>query len=351
MDARIVTAFPSLSSAPDPAVMSLPATATHRLLREAPALCAVISALHQRGWCDGTGGNFSSVLCPDPLALLMAPSGVDKGSLQPTDLIVVDGEGQVILGEGKPSAETLLHLAIIQTTGAGAVLHTHSQAATLLSQWQLSEAADGFIGTTESEAVAEPADSGLATGLGPKPVAPSPHTAVAPLLPHPEAPSPSSPFPVTHAATLSPRPNHIHQDPQSASQERLALSPQSRSHPLAPSQLDGLSAGQQSTSPALLGHLRLVGLEMLKGLEGIRSHTTPVAIPILANSQDMRELSHAALAHLATAPYGLLIAGHGLYAWGDSLSQARRHLEILEFLLEQHWRQLLLSSVIHNKLR
>lgn len=330
MDARIVTVFPSLSSAPDPAVMSLPATATHRLLREAPALCAVISALHQRGWCDGTGGNFSSVLCPDPLALLMAPSGVDKGSLQPTDLIVVDGEGQVILGEGKPSAETLLHLAIIQTTGAGAVLHTHSQAATLLSQWQIPEAAAGFIGTTDSEAVAEPADSGLATGLGPKLVVPSPHTPVAPLSPHP---------------------NQLHQDPQSGSQERLALAPQSRPHPLAPSQLDGPSADQQSTSPALLGHLRLVGLEMLKGLEGIRSHTTPVVIPILANSQDMRELSHAALAHLATAPHGLLIAGHGLYAWGDSLSQARRHLEILEFLLEQHWRQLLLSSVIENKLR
>ena len=34
---------------------------------------------------------------------------------------------------------------------------------------------------------------------------------------------------------------------------------------------------------------------------------------------------------------GLLVAGHGLYAWGESLSNARRHVEILEFLLSAHW--------------
>ncbi|MFN9645252.1 MAG: class II aldolase/adducin family protein [Cyanobacteriota bacterium] len=88
---------------------------------------------------------------------------------------------------------------------------------------------------------------------------------------------------------------------------------------------------------------------MLKGLEGIRSHTTAIAIPILANSQDMRQLSLAALPHLDRAPHGLLIAGHGLYAWGDCLSQARRHLEILEFLLEQHWRQCLLNALLRTE--
>ena len=46
---------------------------------------------------------------------------------------------------------------------------------------------------------------------------------------------------------------------------------------------------------------------------------------------------------LSKAPQGLLIAGHGLYAWGQDLSSAQRHLEILEFLLEQRWRQLLLA--------
>ena len=98
------------------------------------ALCGAMAAIHRRGWCDGTGGNFSCVSHRDPLRLLMAPSGVDKGSVSPEALIVVDGEGQVIQGRGRASAETLLHLAIIQITGAAAVLHTHSQSGTLLSQ-------------------------------------------------------------------------------------------------------------------------------------------------------------------------------------------------------------------------
>jgi methylthioribulose-1-phosphate dehydratase len=40
-----------------------------------------------------------------------------------------------------------------------------------------------------------------------------------------------------------------------------------------------------------------------------------------------------------------LISGHGLYAWGDDLAMAKRHLEILEFLLEQHWRELQLRGL------
>ena len=88
--------------------------------------------LHRRGWCDGTGGNFSVVVEQEPLRLLMAPSGVDKGSVQAQDLIEVNRNGDVIRGVGRASAETLLHLRIIDCCGAGAVLHTHSLSATLL---------------------------------------------------------------------------------------------------------------------------------------------------------------------------------------------------------------------------
>jgi methylthioribulose-1-phosphate dehydratase len=45
----------------------------------------------------------------------------------------------------------------------------------------------------------------------------------------------------------------------------------------------------------------------------------------------------------------LLIAGHGLYAWGRDLANAHRHLEILEFLLEQRWRQLLLQTLSQHR--
>ena len=105
-------------------------------------LSQTMAAIHARGWCDGTGGNFSCVLSRDPLILLMAPSGVDKGTVAPEALIQVDDRAQVVAGEGRASAETLLHLEIVARTGAGAVLHTHSHAATLLSDWCLEEGMD-----------------------------------------------------------------------------------------------------------------------------------------------------------------------------------------------------------------
>ncbi|CAK6700844.1 methylthioribulose 1-phosphate dehydratase [Synechococcus sp. CCY9201] len=207
----------------------------------ATQLTEAMVAIHQRGWCDGTGGNFSCVRQQEPLQLLMAPSGVDKGSVEPEQLILVDGNARVISGHGKASAETLLHLAIVAEAGAGAVLHTHSQAATLLSSWALGQE--------------ERAESGCAA---------------------------------------------------------LAIS----------------------------------GLEMLKGLQGVSTHATTIHIPVLPNDQDLQSLSSAARPHLAQAPHGLLIGGHGLYAWGRDLGEAQRHLEILEFLLEQRWRRLLLQSLM-----
>ena len=91
------------------------------------------------------------------------------------------------------------------------------------------------------------------------------------------------------------------------------------------------------------GGIAIAGLEMLKGLEGVTTHDCTITVPVLANDQNLERLSQAARPHLKQAPHGLLIAGHGLYAWGVSLSAAKRHLEILEFLLEQTWRERLLG--------
>ena len=55
----------------------------------------------------------ATVLEREPLRLLMAPSGVDKGRMQADHLIQVNRDGAVISGSGKASAETLLHLRII----------------------------------------------------------------------------------------------------------------------------------------------------------------------------------------------------------------------------------------------
>ena len=184
-------------------------------------LTKTIEKLHRRRWCDGTGGNFSVVVQKDPVLLLMAPSGVDKGRLQPDQLLVVNEFHEVLDGAGKASAETQLHLAIISKIGAGAVLHTHSVTGTVLSRRHAEE-----------------------------------------------------------------------------------------------------------------GQIRLEGLEMLKGLNGIHSHDTHVDLPVVRNNQDMNVLAedfHQQIQHL---PQGILVEGHGLYAWGDNLQQAERHVEIIEFLLD-----------------
>ena len=99
------------------------------------ALSDTIRDLHQRGWCDGTGGNFSLVLQKTPLRLLMAPSGIEKRNIEADELIEVDSSGNVIQGEGRASAETDMHLKIIEQTNAKAVLHTHSITATWLSNY------------------------------------------------------------------------------------------------------------------------------------------------------------------------------------------------------------------------
>jgi methylthioribulose-1-phosphate dehydratase len=83
---------------------------------------------------------------------------------------------------------------------------------------------------------------------------------------------------------------------------------------------------------ARIGKIQLEGWEMLKGLKGITSHETSIDIPIVPNNQNIKELSQTVRPYLSSSLPGLLVAGHGLYAWGNSLEEAQRHVEILEFL-------------------
>jgi methylthioribulose-1-phosphate dehydratase len=101
------------------------------------------------------------------------------------------------------------------------------------------------------------------------------------------------------------------------------------------------------------GSLRIEGFEMLKGLEGIGTHDTSEEVPIFANSQDMAELSGRIRERFAQADWsdprrpplhGLLLSGHGLYTWGRDLAEARRHIEIHEFLFEVVARSRMLAA-------
>ena len=192
--------------------------------RAADALVRHVSRICERGWCDGTGGNYSVVLEEQPLRLLITRSGIDKRTIGHNDLLVVGSDARPLDGEStSPSAEALLHAAIVGETDAGAVLHTHSVWGTLLGEKFL--ARHGF---------------------------------------------------------------------------------------------------------------RIRGYEMLKGIEGIRDHRAELHVPVVENSQDMDALSVEVVKLLRDDPAlrVFLIAGHGLYAWGQSIEQAFRHVQIFEFLFQ-----------------
>ena len=178
---------------------------------------------YARGWVLGTSGNFSAVVARKPLRLAITSTGLDKGSLRPEQFLEMDETANVIRGNGRPSAEALLHLAIVRSVDAGAVLHTHSVWSTVLSG--------------------------------------------------------------THA-------RH--------------------------------------------GAIALEGYEMLKGLAGVATHKHREWLPILENTQDMVELAGRVSRTLGQTPgiHGFLLQEHGLYTWGESLAEAKRHVEILEFLME-----------------
>jgi methylthioribulose-1-phosphate dehydratase len=189
----------------------------------ADSLAMVGRRFFGRGWVLGTSGNFSVVTSRDPLRLAITASSVDKGALEPSQILDVDETCGVHGGIGNPSAETLLHFEIVRRRGAGAVLHTHSVWSTLLSD----------------------------------------------------------------------------------------------SH--------GLDRG-----------LAIEGYEMLKGLDGVRTHDHREWVPIVANDQDMTRLARVVGEALQQHPdaHGILLQRHGLYTWGASLGEAVRHVEILEFLFE-----------------
>jgi methylthioribulose-1-phosphate dehydratase len=97
------------------------------------ALISVGKEFYRRNWVLGTSGNFSVLLNRDPFELLITESGVHKGMMTPQNFLTIDSEAGVISGAGKPSAETLIHLSILDHRAAGCILHTHSVWSTFLT--------------------------------------------------------------------------------------------------------------------------------------------------------------------------------------------------------------------------
>ena len=84
---------------------------------------------------------------------------------------------------------------------------------------------------------------------------------------------------------------------------------------------------------ASAGHIRLEGYELQKAFHGNNTHDDRMDVPVFANTQDMPTLAAQVEALLDRQKlWGYLIDGHGLYAWGRDMAEARHHLEAFEFL-------------------
>jgi methylthioribulose-1-phosphate dehydratase len=99
------------------------------------AASQIISAgkfLDSRGMAPATSGNYSMRLNDGCIAITV--SGKHKGRLCDPDIMLVDTQGKP-LEDKKPSDETLLHAQIYELfPDAGAILHVHSVAGTVLTR-------------------------------------------------------------------------------------------------------------------------------------------------------------------------------------------------------------------------
>lgn len=97
------------------------------------------------------------------------------------------------------------------------------------------------------------------------------------------------------------------------------------------------------------GGFEISGYEMLKGLSGIQTHESSIWVPIFDNTQDIPQLAEQVTKRFddPSRPlvHGYLIHKHGLYTWGADLDEARRQIEIYEFLFECVVRRMQLASM------
>lgn len=102
-------------------------------------------ALAARGWAPATAGNFSGRI--DERHATITVSGRDKSKLTERDFLLMDLDAVVVDGQGKPSAETPLHLQLYRhAPSIGAVLHTHSPNQTVAGRLLAHEGSIRFEG-------------------------------------------------------------------------------------------------------------------------------------------------------------------------------------------------------------
>ena len=84
-------------------------------------------------------------------------------------------------------------------------------------------------------------------------------------------------------------------------------------------------------------HVAIRDLEMLKGLRGVGNRDVHL-LPVIRNTPRESELVDQ-LARVLGDPrfasaFGVVVADHGAYIWGDDVWEAKRHTEVYHFLFE-----------------
>lgn len=101
--------------------------------------------------------------------------------------------------------------------------------------------------------------------------------------------------------------------------------------------------------------VKLEGFELLKALSGVSTHDHTEIVPIFPNNQDIEELADLIqpvidkLANSEKPLHAYLIAGHGLYTWGNTVSETIRHVDALNTLIESYLLETQLNKFIQDK--
>lgn len=110
-------------------------------------------ALPAHGLVKLTWGNVSGIDRERELVAIKA-SGVSYDAMSAEDIVVVDLDGNVVVGERRPSTDTPTHLALYRASGEiGGVVHTHSSWATA---WAQAQREIPILGTTHADLYADP---------------------------------------------------------------------------------------------------------------------------------------------------------------------------------------------------
>ena len=91
-------------------------------------------------------------------------------------------------------------------------------------------------------------------------------------------------------------------------------------------------------SSQLADKLIVSGYEIQKGFEGQTTHDNTIEIPIFDNTQDITAFAKTLFQNKSKIQnHTFLMRKHGIYAWGRTLFEAKRHLESLEYLCQCEW--------------